>query len=61
MFLLKIGIVVALVIAVLPANEQQQARLYDRGGAGRRQGGVCAWRPTGREGSFQVSAHTQGI
>jgi len=33
MFLLKIGIVVALVIAVLPANEQQQARLYDRAAA----------------------------
>ena len=33
MFLLKIGIVVALVIAVLPANEQQQARFYDRAAA----------------------------
>ena len=33
MFLLKIGIVVALVIAVLPANDQQQARLYDRAAA----------------------------
>ncbi len=30
MFLLRVGIIVALVIAVLPANEQQQAQLYDR-------------------------------
>lgn len=30
MFLLKIGIVVALVIAVLPANEQQQDQLFSR-------------------------------
>ena len=33
MFLLKIGIIVALVIAVLPANEQQQAKFYDRAAA----------------------------
>ena len=33
MFLLRVGIIVALVIAVLPANEQQQAQLYDRAAA----------------------------
>ena len=33
MFLLKIGSVVALGIAGLPANEQQQARFYDRAAA----------------------------
>jgi len=33
MFLLRVAIVVALVIAVLPANEQQQAKLYDRAAA----------------------------
>jgi len=30
MFFVKLGIVLVLVIAVLPANEQQQAQLYDR-------------------------------
>jgi len=30
MSIIRIGILVAVVIAVLPADEQQQARLYDR-------------------------------
>jgi hypothetical protein len=30
MSIVRIGILVAIVIAVLPADEQQQARLYDR-------------------------------
>jgi len=33
MFLLRVGIVAALIIVVLPANEQRQAQLYDRAAA----------------------------
>jgi len=33
MFLLRVGIVAALIIVVLPANKQRQAQLYDRAAA----------------------------